>query len=108
IQALKAGAADFLRRTGLTPERLVRSIENALREHEAKRAERGESSGTPTAPLEPQQIGSPLKGEPTHVPGYRSLRKIGEGGMSQVYLAERVHDGQTLVLKVLSQALRGD
>jgi FixJ family two-component response regulator len=108
IQALKAGAADFLRRTGLTPERLVRSLEHALREDEARRAERGETSGTPTAPLQPQQIGKPVKGEPTQVPGYRALRLIGQGGMSQVFLAERVHDGQALVLKVLSQALRGD
>jgi len=33
LQALKAGAADFLRKSGLTPERLARSLEDALREH---------------------------------------------------------------------------
>lgn len=32
IQAMKAGAADFLRKSGLTRERLTRAIEDALRE----------------------------------------------------------------------------
>ncbi|MBC7804460.1 MAG: response regulator, partial [Candidatus Parcubacteria bacterium] len=39
ILAMKAGAADFLRRTGLTEQRLVRSIEDALREREARQLE---------------------------------------------------------------------
>jgi serine/threonine protein kinase len=42
------------------------------------------------------------------VPGYRALRLIGVGGSSRVYLAERVHDGKTLVLKVLDPKLRDD
>jgi serine/threonine-protein kinase RIO1 len=32
---------------------------------------------------------------------YRGMRLIGQGGMSRVYLAERVEDGRTVVLKVL-------
>lgn len=42
------------------------------------------------------------------IPGYRTLRMIGEGGMARVYLAERVRDGLQLVLKVLDPALRGN
>ncbi len=42
------------------------------------------------------------------IPGYRTLRKIGQGGMAQVYLAERVHDGMQMVLKVLDPALRAN
>ena len=110
IQAMKAGAADFLRRTGLTSERLARAIEEALREHEAHRQE---SSGTPsgfarTIPLEVLKSGAPVKESAGQIPGYRTLRMIGQGGMAQVYLAERIHDGIQLVLKVLDPELRRD
>jgi FixJ family two-component response regulator/tRNA A-37 threonylcarbamoyl transferase component Bud32 len=110
IQAMKAGAADFLRRTDLTPERLARALEDAMREHEVRRQE---STGTHspfarTIPLDLRQIGAPLRKDALSVPGYRSLRIIGEGGMAQVFLAERIQDGMQLVLKVLDPSLRRD
>lgn len=110
LQGLKAGAADFLRKPDLTGERLVRSIEDAVREQDARRAE----AADPMAPferttkLDAQRIGAPLAGDEWRIPGYRSLRKIGEGGMAQVYLAEREQDGLQLVLKVLDAKLRAD
>jgi FixJ family two-component response regulator len=108
IQAMKAGAADFLRRHGLTPERLARSLEDAMREHELRRKE---ASGLHTpfarsAPIDPRRIGAPVAGGAAAIPGYRTLRMIGEGGMAQVYLAERAADGLQLVLKVLDPGLR--
>lgn len=110
VKAIKAGASDFLAKNALTPELLGRSLEDALREREARRAER---TGTDpdflrTVRIEALQSGSPVKPGSVQVPGYRSLRKIGEGGMGQVFLAEREHDGMQLVLKVLGPALRGD
>ena len=39
--------------------------------------------------------------EPVRLKGYRITRKIGEGGMTEVYLAERESDGLPIVLKVL-------
>ena len=110
IQALKAGASDFLRKSGLTPERLTRSLEDALREEQAREAERKGAGGAlaTTVTLDLASIGAPAKDARDLVPGYRVLRKIGEGGMGQVYLAERVHDGLQLVLKVLDPALRRD
>ena len=108
IQAMKAGAADFLRRTDLSPVKLARAIEDAMREHELRRQE---STGTHTpfartVPIEPLRIGKPVARDAESIPGYRALRMIGEGGMAQVYLAERVRDGLQLVLKVLDPALR--
>jgi ActR/RegA family two-component response regulator/predicted Ser/Thr protein kinase len=110
VKAIKAGASDFLAKNALTPELLGRSLEDALREREARRAER---TGTDpdflrTVRIEALKAGSPVKPGAVQVPGYRSLRKIGEGGMGQVFLAEREHDGLQLVLKVLGPALRGD
>jgi len=110
IQAMRAGAADFLRRTGLTQQRLARAIGDAMGEQEARRQETsgGRSSFTRTIPLDALRLGTPVVADAGQIPGYRTLSMIGKGGMAQVYLAERVHDGLQLVLKVLDPALRGD
>jgi serine/threonine-protein kinase PpkA len=60
-----------------------------------------------TQPIRVDEIGQPPS-DAVSVPGYRALRKIGEGGMSKVYLAERLADGCQLVLKVLDPRLRHD
>ncbi|MDQ3272872.1 MAG: response regulator, partial [Pseudomonadota bacterium] len=41
------------------------------------------------------------EGETVRLKGYRLTRKIGSGGMTEVYLAERESDGLPIVLKVL-------
>lgn len=41
-------------------------------------------------------------GRPLQVKGYRVLSKIGEGGMSNVFLAERESDGTQVALKILN------
>ena len=110
VKAMKAGAADFLRRDSLTAERLARSVEDALREREAQRSER--SDPTPvyqrTQQIDVQALGSAVSGETDLVPGYRVLRMIGEGGSARVYLAERSSDMLQVVLKVLDPSLRDD
>ena len=110
IQAMKAGAADFLRKTGLTPARLARTLEYALREQDARRLERSGADFSPTSTvrLDPHRIGAPVREDAVAIAGYRTLRMIGEGGMARVYLAERIHDGMQLVLKVLDPSLRRD
>ncbi len=108
LQALKAGAADFVRKAGLTPQGLARALEDAMREHEIRRQEIA-GTHTPfarTIPLQLNRIGAPIAQAPVAIPGYRTLRMIGEGGMAQVYLAERARDGLQLVLKVLGPGMR--
>ena len=42
------------------------------------------------------------------IPGYKILRKIGDGGMSTVYLSIQLSVGREVALKVLSPELRSD
>ncbi|MBE0620697.1 MAG: protein kinase [Burkholderiales bacterium] len=43
-----------------------------------------------------------VAGQPLQIKGYRVLSKIGEGGMSNVFLAERETDGRQVALKILN------
>jgi serine/threonine-protein kinase PpkA len=54
------------------------------------------------------EIGQPAGNVKLDVAGYKVLRKIGEGGMSRVFLAERESDGLQLVLKMLDPRLAAD
>jgi serine/threonine-protein kinase len=46
-----------------------------------------------------------LKPAPTTVGGYRVLRKLGEGGMGEVYLVQDDHNGQKVAMKILALQL---
>lgn len=110
VRAMKAGAADFLRRDGLTDELLALSVDEAMREHEARHLERTnpDAAFLRTTQFDIRKIGLPVKDDAPRVRGYRVIRKIGEGGMAKVYLAERERDGIQLVLKILDPSLRAD
>jgi serine/threonine-protein kinase PpkA len=43
-----------------------------------------------------------------HIPGYRVIRKINQGGMSTVYLAIQISVGRVVALKVMAPTLNGD
>jgi serine/threonine-protein kinase PpkA len=104
VKAVKAGAADYLKKPDLTPIRLAMAIKEAMLE--AVEISR-EMLGL-TQQLKVGEIGQPADADMSDVPGYRVLRKIGEGGMSRVYLAERESDGLQLVLKMLDTRLARD
>jgi FixJ family two-component response regulator len=110
VKAMKAGAADFLPKAGLTPEQLIISVQEALREHEARHIERTnpEMAFLRTSQFNIHKIGLPVPPEAHRVKGYRIVRKIGEGGMAKVYLAERERDGVQLALKILSPSISSD
>ncbi len=105
VRAVKAGASDFLRKIDLFPIKLAMAIRDAIAE--AKAPARNVDSLQFTQPINLDAIGQPSVGN-INVDGYRALRRIGEGGMSKVYLAERLSDGMQLVLKVLDPRLRRD
>ena len=103
VRAVRAGAFDYLRKNELTPIKLAMTIKES--QLESKRPRRADMAST--QPLGMDNIGQPADSD-VAIPGYRILRKIGQGGMSTVFLAERENDKQQLVLKVLDQRMRDD
>ncbi len=110
VKAIKAGASDFLPREGLEADRLAQSVVDGMSERAAIGRDPSGRERERTITLKLAALadaGTDHAGTPV-VPGYRALRLIGQGGSSRVYLAERVHDGITLVLKILDPRLRED
>jgi tRNA A-37 threonylcarbamoyl transferase component Bud32/FixJ family two-component response regulator len=106
VKAVKAGAVDYLRKADLSPIRLAMAIKEALLESVETSRELEAMRATQQIPL--GEIGQPAGDHGIVVPGYRVLRRIGEGGMSRVYLAQRESDGLHLVLKMLDPRLARD
>jgi eukaryotic-like serine/threonine-protein kinase len=100
-RARHAGAADVVQKTQLSAARVGESIRMAL-------AAKVAPPPAPATPLPVGAIGQAVDPSTIDVPGYRVLRKIGEGGMSKVYLAEREADRLLLVLKILDPTLHAD
>ena len=60
----------------------------------------------PSEPTEPTtEIHVPLRTTPAAVGGYRVLRKLGEGGMGEVFLVQDDHNGQKVAMKILALQL---
>jgi DNA-binding response OmpR family regulator/tRNA A-37 threonylcarbamoyl transferase component Bud32 len=106
VKAIKAGAVDCLRKRDLTGIRLAMAIKEALLE--AVEIARDADALRTTQQLRVAEIGEPAGNVRLDIPGYKVLRKIGEGGMSRVFLAERESDGLQLVLKMLDPRLAAD
>lgn len=98
VQAMKAGADDYLRKQELTRTRLSMSV----RELTQSSVERTLTPDV-AARIEGHSLGSRLE-----IPGIRVLHLIGEGGMSRVYLASRESDDEPLVVKVLKSDMAAD
>ena len=102
VKAMKLGAADYINKVDITPKRLAEVIKEAIEyTTEVKAQEEVEASNAvhiveKIHKEEKEEL--PDKGLAS---GYKIVRKIGQGAMSKVYLAEREGDSQSLVLKIL-------
>ena len=101
VRAVKLGAAEYINKKDISPIRLKELIDEAVEFTEEKELEH-------VAILEDAtQIIRNIKKEKEKIPehdlsaGYRFVRLIGQGGMSNVYLAERTQDNHSLVLKII-------
>ncbi len=100
VKSIKLGAADYINKVDIKPKRIAEMVEEAAEFNEKTLSEQQNDINDAT-----QIIKKVHKKE--NVPdtgldiGYKFVRMIGEGAMSKVYLAERVEDKLTVVLKVL-------
>lgn len=114
VQALKSGAFDYLRKHDLSKARLVEAVRTALDERKAAEiTQRMSRTGaindlTKTAAVARLPDSDGPDAQVVEINGYKVIRKIGSGGMSSVYLVERIADRQQVVLKILDSKLCED
>ncbi len=114
VQALKNGAFDYLRKHDLSKARLIEAVKAALDDRKAteitQRLARSKAeSELANTPAVARLANSDAPGaQVVEINGYRVDRKIGSGGMSTVYLVERIADQQPVVLKILDSKLCED
>lgn len=93
VQAIKAGAADYIPKSKLTNKFLITAIKEAVRSRRRAMALAKSAGGDPT------MFGS----APVRIRDYELLREISNRGWSWVYLAHSNKLQQDVVLKVLRQ-----
>lgn len=97
-RAVKMGAEDYLNKRDLTARRLAEVITAATTSRE-RMASASDTAQTLPAPLT-AGLAAP-SGQPPEISGYALGRMIGKGSTAEVFLAERLSDGMTVVLKLL-------
>lgn len=102
VKAIKLGAADYINKVDITPKLLAEVIRESIEFASESVVEQEEEFGNVTQIVEKihKQEHEMLPDKNLAI-GYKIVRKIGQGAMSKVYLAERKEDNQSLVLKVL-------
>ncbi len=97
-----AGAAEVLVKRDLTPELMLGSARAALA------AAAGDDSTDSGQASSDAEVVREVRERDGLAGDYSFKRLIGQGAMSRVYLAERLHDQQTVVLKILDGSLADD
>jgi FixJ family two-component response regulator/tRNA A-37 threonylcarbamoyl transferase component Bud32 len=108
VRAIKLGAAEYINKKDATAARLRDVVVEASGWSEEKRAEEEIHIGNADRIVRDIRRERERGAEGDLGTGYRMVRLIGQGAMSQVYLAERNTDGLSLVLKILDLALVTD
>ncbi|MEQ8661984.1 MAG: protein kinase, partial [Gammaproteobacteria bacterium] len=107
-RAIKLGAWDYIRKQDVTTARIGAMVTAALgagarnADETTLREERAQQDAPYLTILQQLIAAHPAPQAPGgQAIGYRFVRLIGQGASSRVYLAERISDGTTLVLKVI-------
>lgn len=105
-RAIKLGAADYIRKQDITTERIAQMIADAVEiestQEQLDSTLKEERKSPHLAILE--RLAQRVENRDAHQAsgeGYRFVRLIGQGASSRVYLAERMSDDTSLVLKVI-------
>jgi class 3 adenylate cyclase/predicted Ser/Thr protein kinase len=103
IEAVEVKGIDDPAGTQEGPIEVPESVRVALAENARITARASKDALSDTLRIITSQLSQALvAGRPLQIKGYRVLNKIGEGGMSNVFLAERENDGTQVALKILN------
>ncbi len=98
LTAMRAGAIDYIPKATLSVDRLAQAIREAL----------ALSTVDPSLPPQRSDRNSGRHGASIALKGYRTLRQIGIGASSVIYLAEQISDGARVAIKLLRSRLTSD
>ncbi|QTN26500.1 protein kinase [Rhodoferax sp. AJA081-3] len=102
-KGMNLGADDYLGKP-FSRDELLEAVSARLKRHQAAAKSDASLKTAPAATA----LANTKQRPPVTVKGYRILRKIGSGGMSEVFLAVRESDQRELALKVLDTAINDD
>lgn len=101
VRAVKLGAAEYINKKDVSPKRLKELIEEAVEYTDEKELQQQAIMQDATQiirNIHQQKVS--INDDDISV-GYRFVRLIAQGGMSNVYLAERTEDSLSVVLKII-------
>ena len=101
VRAVKLGAAEYINKKDVSPKRLKEIVEEAANYSEEEEQAQKEQFTAANKIVERIRVEKEHGAKKELGFGYRFVRLIGQGAMSQVYLAERSGDGLSVVLKLL-------
>jgi FixJ family two-component response regulator/tRNA A-37 threonylcarbamoyl transferase component Bud32 len=100
VKSIKLGAADYINKVDIKPKRIAEMVHDAT--EFSKKTDTDQKNAINDATQIIRKVHKKDQVPDTGLEiGYKFVRMIGEGAMSKVYLAERVKDKKTVVLKVL-------
>lgn len=103
IEALEVTGIGAAEGASEGPIEVPASVRAALAENATMTARAAKAALSETLRIVTSDLSRALaSGRALQVKGYRVMRKIGEGGMSNVFLAERESDGTQVALKILN------
>ncbi len=100
VKSIKLGAADYINKVDIKPKRIAEMVDEALEFSKRSNTEQEQDINDATQIIKKVHKEESVPDTGLDI-GYKFVRMIGEGAMSKVYLAERVADKMTVVLKVL-------
>lgn len=100
VKSIKLGAADYINKVDIKPKRIADMVDEAIEFSKQSNASQEKDINDATQIIKKAHKKDEVPDAGLDI-GYKFVRMIGEGAMSKVYLAERVEDKMTVVLKVL-------
>ena len=107
VKAIKAGALDYINKSDINQERIASVVQGAFAARREQQAAEettfGEKLRSDESIFRSVKLPNDKTPDGDRI-GYRFVRLIGQGASSRVYLAERMSDKSTLVLKIMDVA----